>query len=258
MTEILELIDADKVIGEIYLITNIQDNKYYVGQTRSHHKNKGKYRPFGSIGRFNDHISEAVNNTKKKQCVYLNNAIRKYGKDKFKVDLLETCSLHDLNDREIHYISQYNSLYPNGYNLTKGGKNLPCDNDIVNDSELECPKKRGRNFGYTHKESTINKMKERLADPKILEPKKECMGSTMKSFYDNKKIDILSSYTLDDDVTKYIKPVREKNSDIIHDYIIRINGRKLTMGSKNDTLDKKYERLLNVLTKVKEKQNEEA
>jgi hypothetical protein len=80
----------------------------------------------------------------------------------------------------------------------------------------------------------------------------------MKSFYDNKKIDILSSYTLDDDVTKYIKPVREKNSDIIHDYIIRINGRKLTMGSKDDTLDKKYERLLNVLTKVKNKQNEEA
>ena len=33
MEQILELIDADKVIGEIYLITNIQDNKYYVGNS---------------------------------------------------------------------------------------------------------------------------------------------------------------------------------------------------------------------------------
>lgn len=40
------------------------------------------------MGRFYDHISEAINNTKNKQCMYLNNAIRKYGKDNFTCKLL--------------------------------------------------------------------------------------------------------------------------------------------------------------------------
>ena len=78
-----------KVLGEIYCMTNTVTKKQYIGQTVSHRKNRIKYRPFGYIGRFNDHISEALNNTKKKQCTYLNNSIRKYGKDIFTVKLIK-------------------------------------------------------------------------------------------------------------------------------------------------------------------------
>ena len=82
MNEIL--IDNTQVKGHIYVITNISTNKQYVGKTLSHRKNHNKYRPFGYIGRFKDHISEALCNTKKKQCNYLNNSIRQYGKDQFR------------------------------------------------------------------------------------------------------------------------------------------------------------------------------
>jgi group I intron endonuclease len=255
MEQIFELKDKDKITGEIYLITNITENKLYVGQTRSHRMNKGKYRPFGSKCRFKDHISEAINNTKKNQCVYLNNAIRKYGSDNFKTELIEKCEVIDLNKREQYYILKYNSLFPNGYNLTTGGQVLPCDNNIVNNAQKNNPKKRGREFGFKHTQETINKMKERLTDNDLLLAKKNTMTSVMTSYYDNKKVDILSQYILDDDITKYIKPVCKKNSNEVYNYIIRIEGRKLTLAKEDDSLEQKYKRLLDILTTVKIKQN---
>ena len=130
MNEILD--DDSKVIGHIYLITNTQTNKKYVGQTVSHRKNRNKYRPFGFEGRFKDHISEALCNTKKKQCNYLNNSIRQYGKEAFKVELITECSKSELDTMEEMYIKEYNTLYPNGYNLTIGGKvfkDKTCDTE---------------------------------------------------------------------------------------------------------------------------------
>jgi hypothetical protein len=215
---------------------------------------RNKYRPFGSIGRFNDHISEAINNTKRKQCTYLNNAIRKYGKEKFTLKIVESCDISILDDREQYYINEYNTLYPNGYNLTKGGKTNIIENNIVNNQEYENFKKRGREFGYKHKTSTIEKMKARSNNDILLNEKKKTMASTMSTFYDNKKIDILSKYNIDEDVTKYIKPIRNKISKEIHDYIIKINEHTLTIRSKSNTLDNKYEKLCNILNKAKEKQ----
>jgi hypothetical protein len=66
LDKILNIDEKDKITGVIYIIENKETNKKYVGQTVSHRKNKGKYRPFGYVGRFNDHVSEALNNTKKK------------------------------------------------------------------------------------------------------------------------------------------------------------------------------------------------
>jgi hypothetical protein len=74
------------VKGHIYKITCEKTNKVYVGQTYSHIKNHGKYRPAGYLKRFAGHISEAVTNTKQKQCTYLNNAIRMYGKESLSVN----------------------------------------------------------------------------------------------------------------------------------------------------------------------------
>ena len=108
MSEILN--DNSQVQGQIYLITNIKTNKQYVGQTLTHRKNRNKYRPFGYIGRFNDHISEAICNTKKKQCTYLNNAIRLDGKDAFTVELLLTSSKEELDSFEEQYIKLYHKI----------------------------------------------------------------------------------------------------------------------------------------------------
>jgi len=129
------------VFGIIYVMTNTITGLKYVGQTVSHRKNKGKYRPFGAIGRFNDHVSEAVNNTKRKQCSYLNNAIRKHGKDSFAFEILEMCVCYDLNMREQFHIQHLNTMYPHGYNLTQGGKTTYTKSFA--DGELQTPKKHG-------------------------------------------------------------------------------------------------------------------
>jgi hypothetical protein len=104
---------------EIYKITCSKTNKSYVGQTVSHILNNGKYIRHGMEKRLKGHISEAFS-TKKNQCHYLNNAIRKYGSNEFKVELLTTCSLDESDKEESKYIVLLNTMYPYGYNLKFG------------------------------------------------------------------------------------------------------------------------------------------
>ncbi len=106
---------------EIYKITNTVNNKIYIGQAVSHILNHKKYRPYGMTKRFACHINEAFSE-KKNQCHYLNNAIRKYGQDKFKLELLRVCKIEDANSVENEEILKNNSLFPIGYNLNTGGK----------------------------------------------------------------------------------------------------------------------------------------
>jgi hypothetical protein len=106
---------------EIYKITNTINNKIYIGQAVSHILNHKKYRPYGMEKRFACHISEAFSD-KKNQCHFLNNAIRKYGQDKFKLELLRVGKIDDADNVENEEIIKNNSLFPTGYNLNTGGK----------------------------------------------------------------------------------------------------------------------------------------
>ena len=151
---------------EIYKITNITTGKIYVGQAVSHILNHKKYRPYGHDGRFRCHISEAFS-TKKNQSHYLNNAIRKYGVADFVVDLIECCEVVDANDREIHCIKHYNSLFPNGYNLKNGGS------------------------VFTHTD----------------ESKKRVSNGVKSYFKDKKSQRFKDIIQIDDDIEKYIKPL---------------------------------------------------
>jgi group I intron endonuclease len=104
--------------GEIYVITNKINGKQYVGQTRKYYVNGQKY---GFNKRFNKHISSSSKDDWHKKCRALYGAIRKYGKDKFMIELLCDCDEDELDDLEVKYISELNTLSPNGYNLTVGG-----------------------------------------------------------------------------------------------------------------------------------------
>jgi group I intron endonuclease len=95
----------------VYIATNKINGKKYIGYTtktlekrRKEHLYKSKY------------ISD-------KHYFYLfKSAIRKYGIDSFEWEILENCSsIEDCCDKEIYYINEYNTISPNGYNLTKGG-----------------------------------------------------------------------------------------------------------------------------------------
>jgi hypothetical protein len=114
------LTDESKRYVEIYKIINLINNKCYIGQTVSHVLNHKKYRLYGMNARFKAHISESKSE-KKCQCFYLNNSIKKYKSENFKVELIEICSLENADERETFNIMKYNTIYPNGYNLKIGG-----------------------------------------------------------------------------------------------------------------------------------------
>jgi len=104
--------------GEIYLIKNKINGKCYIGQALCFTGlNNNKW---GTYGRWKSHIREATKNNQD-HCVVLNNAIRKYGENNFDVSILLKCNKEDLNINEERYISEYNSIQPNGYNIKSGG-----------------------------------------------------------------------------------------------------------------------------------------
>jgi group I intron endonuclease len=86
----------------IYKTTNIINNKIYVGQNTTNRKN---YLGSGILIRY---------------------AIKKYGRENFTKEILETCSdLEELNNREIFWIKHFDSINNKiGYNLHIGGRNI--------------------------------------------------------------------------------------------------------------------------------------
>jgi hypothetical protein len=227
--------DSSQVIGNIYIIINTTTNKQYIGQTVSHRKNHNKYRPFGYEGRFKDHISEAICNTKKKQCNYLNNSIRQYGKEVFNVELITTCNKEELDTLEELYIKQYNTLYPNGYNLTKGGKVFRSINpDIEPTNPTNIPKKRG---GCINRSSeTRAKMTKSL---KIVfgtpDAKKEQMLRSQKQHAIN-KINKFKGIEIDlNNINQYIKVLNKK--DVSTFIRVVIGEKKTTFVGKYETLE---------------------
>lgn len=212
----------DDVKGEIYKISNKIDNKIYIGQTRTHYMNHGKYRPYGYIGRFNSHISEAILNSKKKQCTYLNNAIRKYGKENFIVELLETCQISQLDELEKNYISTFNSIYPNGYNLTYGGKTTSIakiENNKINNNTQKDNKKS---------EDTKKLISLRLKDlhNNNIEIKEKWSNNAIEQHNKNRMIKYKNISVDISNIDQYIKPVFNKNTKLISHYKVIINNIK--------------------------------
>ena len=118
--------DANKQMfeGYIYLIENKVNGKVYIGQTsRSVQK------------RFKEHmhLGDTYRKNKKSKNSVLYKAIEKYKQDNFACKTIKTCLgktkaelKNMLNYYEIEYIDKYNSIIPNGYNMTIGGNFDGC------------------------------------------------------------------------------------------------------------------------------------
>jgi group I intron endonuclease len=131
---------------KIYLITNIENKKQYVGITK-----------FSIEERFSQHI---------KRGFLLTEAIQKYGQKNFSVKIIEEVeSAERAYELEIFYIQEYNTKVPNGYNLTDGGDGIfgwkaseeyrqECSERL---KLLHKEKKVGM-YGKTHSEETKKKM----------------------------------------------------------------------------------------------------
>ena len=132
----------------IYLITNLENKKQYVGITK-----------FSITERFYQHT---------KRGFILTKAIKKYGEDKFSIELIEEVDTSGkAYELEQSYIKEYNSKVPYGYNITDGGDGIfgweateeyrqECSERV---KQLHKEKKVGM-YGKMHSDETKRKMSE--------------------------------------------------------------------------------------------------
>jgi len=109
----------------IYKITNNINGKIYIGQHKQTTTKEKIDRYLGSG-------------------ILIKKAQDKYGKENFIKEIVEYCNEENVNDREVYWIRFYNSITPNGYNITKGGQNAATTQDTVvynNGKELRYVKK---------------------------------------------------------------------------------------------------------------------
>jgi group I intron endonuclease len=93
----------------VYKITNILNGKSYIGQTvqkLDRRLNQHKCKKYADSGKS-----------------LISQAIQKYGFNNFTVETLSYCSSYEMMDKhEIKAIQYFNTVSPNGYNLTHGGQ----------------------------------------------------------------------------------------------------------------------------------------
>ena len=117
------------MIISVYRITNKLNNVCYIGVSKDPSK------------RFKQHCKWTGKSL-------ISKAIRKYGKFNFELDILCRLETYKLAyAMEYYCIQRYNSLVPNGYNLTGGGLGSV-------------------NMSNVTRNKMSNLMKERMADPK--------------------------------------------------------------------------------------------
>ncbi len=110
------------VKGIIYLITNIKNNKKYVGQTKNFKKIKNYIKIWTAEDRFNEHKKNTTLKSFKDRYRLLYDAMREYGIENFTVETIEICDINETGKLEQYYIKKYGSNDSKiGYNIQSGG-----------------------------------------------------------------------------------------------------------------------------------------
>ena len=104
----------------IYKITNKINGKCYIGQSRNIERRWKRHR-------------HTINDISSKSYNYpLYKAMRHYGEENFTYEIVELCSINSLNDREMYYIQEYQTLSPAGYNQNPGGDSFTTPKKLNN------------------------------------------------------------------------------------------------------------------------------
>ena len=103
----------------IYKITNKINGKVYVGQSIDIEE------------RWKQHEYKAFNTNGNAYNSAIHQAFRKYGVENFEYQVIELCSIEELDTKEIYWIEKLNTLAPNGYNILPGGQKTRASTRIL-------------------------------------------------------------------------------------------------------------------------------
>jgi len=157
----------------IYQAMNMITGMSYIGQTTRSLKE-----------RKSAHLKRAISSNLK-----FYNAIKKYGEDKFSWTILKQCKTREeLNFQEEFYINYYNTMTPNGYNLTKGGNGSLGLKHKRETKELLSKINSGKNhprFGIPCSEKTKKKIGDANRGRKMSENFGKQMSERLKRLWKN-------------------------------------------------------------------------
>src|SRR3990167_3700416 len=104
-----------RAFGYVYRVTCKANMKSYIGQTTSTVER-----------RFSGHVYYTLRMDSQ---LPFHRALRKYGIEQFSIETLEECdSIEQLNRAEKHWILEFKTLVPGGYNCNTGGDSfIVCD-----------------------------------------------------------------------------------------------------------------------------------
>lgn len=149
----------------IYLLTNTCNGKVYVGQTKS------------LDDRMQRHLKEVRRGTNR----HLYDAIRKYGADRFRVEVIEEVSDSDADDAECMWIEFYGSDNRElGYNMTKGGGGGDTFTNHPRKEEIRA-KFQARTWTERQREMIVSSLAGRSREPFSDEWRKNLSESAKKS-----------------------------------------------------------------------------
>lgn len=137
------------------------------------------------IGQTNDYNRRCNKHKTTSGCVNFYNAIQKYGWDNFKHEILISgLTLEQANKYEEFYISEHNTLAPNGYNLKTGGHN----NNFSTETKQKMSITATKNMTNLRKQQirksrlgTTQSLETRLKKSKSLTGRKMSLESVFKS-----------------------------------------------------------------------------
>ena len=142
----------------------------------------------------------------------MNCALRKYGKDCFTCELIHTCEVSELNELESQYIIEYDSKFPNGYNLTDGGKGFT---DVRGDFIWRINEPTPRVLNPQPKSDyTKQLISDRLKSALDNTEHREKMMKLTQTQHLTKKFEAFKNVLIDDEkIEQYIRVIKNNNNN---------------------------------------------
>lgn len=169
-------------MGVIYKIYNDFNDKVYIGKTTR-----------DAQTRFLEHYKQKDGSQS-----HINSSMAKHGLEHYNYEIIEECPNENLSEQERYWIAFYNSLEPNGYNMTPGG-----DGSSLTDKQIQDIRQKWEE-GFA-----IREIEEQLGIPRSTIYHRICKYEDFDA-EENRKRSMSAQYR---PITKY-----NKNGDKICDY----------------------------------------